>query len=66
MTGDEDLVTLTVMPGSPPKVAWLNVGNAATGAIAELLLGAADSIEAFAAHPDVGFLALTFGERPGN
>jgi predicted nuclease of predicted toxin-antitoxin system len=44
-------------------VLWLNVGNARTTAIAELLLSNAEAIGAFVAHPDLAFLALGFGPR---
>ncbi|MGH7655057.1 MAG: DUF5615 family PIN-like protein [Gemmatimonadaceae bacterium] len=65
VTKDEDFVTLSVLRGAPPKVVWLNVGNAGTSAIARLLLDSADAIEQFVAHPDAGFLALSFGPRSG-
>lgn len=62
VTRDEDFVSLSVVRGPPPKVIWLNVGNARTEAVARLLLDSADGIESFVAHPDAGFLALGFGE----
>lgn len=65
VTKDEDFVTLSVLRGAPPKVVWLNVGNAGTAAIAKLLLMSADAIDQFVAHPDAGFLALGFSRRSG-
>ena len=65
LTKDEDFVQLSVVRGPPPKVLWLNVGNASTPAIAKLLLSNASAIEAFAAHPELGFLALGLGPRAG-
>lgn len=65
LTKDEDFVQLSVLRGPPPKVLWLNVGNASTPAIAKLVLENATAIEAFVAHPELAFLALGFGPRAG-
>lgn len=65
VTKDEDFVTLSVVRGAPPKVVWLNVGNAGTGAITTLLLDSTDAIVQFVAHPEAGFLALGFGPLSG-
>jgi hypothetical protein len=53
VTRDEDFVTLSVLRGAPPKVIWLNVGNARNAAIESLLRTRANDIERFAAHIDV-------------
>lgn len=58
VTKDEDFVTLSVLRSSPPKVIWLNIGNADNARTLALLLRQADAIEEFAAHPEAGFLAL--------
>ena len=63
VTKDEDFVQLSVLRGPPPKVLWLNVGNAGTAAIAGLLLQNADAIDAFVEHPELAFLALGLGPR---
>ena len=63
VTKDEDFVTLSVLRGAPPKVIWLNVGNAGNATIGALLLRHADAIERFAEHPEEGFLALASGVR---
>lgn len=65
LTKDEDFVKLSVLRGPPPKVVWLNVGNAATTVITHLVLQNAAAIEAFAEHPELGFLALGIGSRSG-
>lgn len=65
VTKDEDFVQLSVLRGPPPKVLWLNVGNAGTSAIARLLQQNAEAIEAFAEHPELAFLALGLGLRAG-
>jgi predicted nuclease of predicted toxin-antitoxin system len=58
VTRDEDFVTLSVLRGAPPKVIWLNVGNARTAAIEFLLRARAGDIERFAAHEEYSFLAI--------
>lgn len=63
VTKDEDFIALSVMRGTPPKVVWLNIGNAGNQEIAALLLLNADAIEQFADHSEASFLALTFGRR---
>lgn len=64
VTKDEDFVVLSVLGGPPPKVIWLNVGNANNAHTAALLLQQAPAIEAFVADPESGFLALGFGPGP--
>jgi predicted nuclease of predicted toxin-antitoxin system len=63
VTKDEDFVQLSVLRGPPPKVLWLNVGNAGTPVITRLVLQNAEAIEAFVAHPELAFLALGVGPR---
>jgi predicted nuclease of predicted toxin-antitoxin system len=46
---DSDFNDLAFVHGPPPKVIWLRIGNASTDAIAEQLVGAADTISAFIA-----------------
>jgi predicted nuclease of predicted toxin-antitoxin system len=58
VTKDEDFVTLSVLRGHPPKVVWLNTGNASTDDTLAVLLRQADAICAFAGHADTSFLAL--------
>ena len=65
VTKDEDFVTLSVLRGAPPKVIWLNIGNADNADTLALLLRHAEAIEQFARHPDAGFLALAFEPRAG-
>ena len=65
VTKDEDFVTLSVLRGPPPKVIWVNAGNARTSVVTGLLLNAAAEIAAFVEHPDAGFLALGIGPRSG-
>ena len=58
VTRDEDFVTLSVLRGAPPKVIWLNVGNARSAAIESLLRTRANDIERFATHEEYSFLAM--------
>ena len=58
LTRDEDFVTLSVLRGAPPKVIWLNVGNARNAAIEALLRARAIDIERFATHEEYSFLVI--------
>ena len=58
LTRDEDFVTLSVLRGAPPKVIWLNVGNARNAAIESLLRARAIDIERFATHEEYSFLVI--------
>jgi predicted nuclease of predicted toxin-antitoxin system len=43
----------------PPKVIWLNVGNAGTRAIGELLIRERGRVEAFSQQTEAPFLILS-------
>ncbi len=58
VTRDEDFVGMSVLRGTPPKVEWLNIGNARNASIAALLLERADDIERFLMHDEYTFLAI--------
>lgn len=58
ITRDEDFVTLSVSRGAPPKIIWLNVGNARNAAIESLLRARANDIERFATHEEYSFLVI--------
>ena len=58
---DEDFRAMSVLHGPPPKVVWLNVGNARTARVAVLLRASQASIERLVADPEESYLALTFG-----
>jgi len=55
---DDDFRQLSFLRGHPPKVVWLVIGNASTGAIADLLQQNQARIAAFAADPDDALLTL--------
>jgi len=58
VTRDEDSVGMSVLRGTPPKVVWLNIGNARNAFIAALLRARADDIERFLIHDEYTFLAI--------
>ena len=58
VTRDEDFVGLSVLRGAPPKVVWLDVGNARNAVISALLRARADDIERFSKHEEHTFLAI--------
>ena len=61
VTKDEDFITLSVLRGAPPKVVWLNIGNATNALTVALLRSQVATIDAFAVHSEATFLALGFG-----
>jgi predicted nuclease of predicted toxin-antitoxin system len=58
VTRDEDFVGMSVLRGAPPKVVWLNIGNARNAVIVSLLQTRATDIEQFLVHDDYTFLAI--------
>jgi predicted nuclease of predicted toxin-antitoxin system len=48
---DDDFRGLALFRGAPPKVVWLQVGNASTSRIATLLHGNAANLNAFSLNP---------------
>jgi predicted nuclease of predicted toxin-antitoxin system len=57
---DNDFRQRAFVLGPPPKVIWLDVGNARTSAVAALLLANLERIERFEADPVEGLLVLSF------
>jgi len=55
---DDDFRQLSFLRGAPPKIVWLSVGNAGTGAIARLLSDGKALIEALAGDPEESLLIL--------
>lgn len=56
---DNDFRQRSFQYGAPPKVVWLNVGNAGTEPILRLLREARDEIERFAASTEEALLVVT-------
>ena len=65
MTRDEDFVGISVLRGSPPKVVWLNIGNARNAFTAALIRTRAADIERFLAHDEYSFLAIGIDDVEG-
>src|SRR5687767_6551464 len=61
---DTDFRERSKAHGPPPKVVWLDVGNAGTTAIAYLLRQERQRIEDFEAEPVTSVLVLSIGPRP--
>ncbi len=60
---DNDFRQRSFQYGAPPKVVWLNVGNAATGPILQLLREAREEIERFVASGEEALLVVTLRVR---
>ena len=58
---DTDFRERSFVEGFPPKVIWLDVGNAGTGQIEALLRGERQRIEHFESSSDASFLILSSG-----
>ena len=56
---DNDFRQRSFQYGSPPKVVWLNVGNAGTPVILNLLRESRDEIAHFVAAPEEALLVVT-------
>lgn len=58
---DTDFRERSYVEGCPPKVIWLDVGNAGTGVIAELLRSERERIERFETLDETSLLILSIG-----
>lgn len=58
---DTDFRERSYVAGFPPKVIWLDVGNARTAAIAELLRRERSRVDQFEASDDASLLILSLG-----
>ena len=59
---DNDFRQLSFLKGSPPKVIWLEVGNAGTDRIGELLLSRRALVSDFATTAEDALLVLELRE----
>ena len=55
---DDDFRQRSFVQGAPPKIIWLQVGNAGTNAIAALLRNEAPRLHAFEAEDESSLLIL--------
>lgn len=60
---DTDFRERSFVEGFPPKVIWLDVGNAGTSAIEALLRSEQPRVKAFAVSADASLLILSIGAR---
>ncbi|HWR21293.1 MAG TPA: DUF5615 family PIN-like protein [Verrucomicrobiae bacterium] len=60
---DNDFRQLSFLHGTPPKVIWLSVGNAGTGAILHFLRSQRAVIQAFETDTEASLLVLTLTEE---
>lgn len=58
---DTDFRERSFVEGFPPKVIWLDVGNAGIAAIADLLRRQRQRVEAFEKQKETSFLILSLG-----
>ncbi|MBI2910683.1 MAG: DUF5615 family PIN-like protein [Chloroflexi bacterium] len=58
---DTDFRERSFVEGFPPKVIWLDVGNAGTMTIADLLRRERERVDAFDQHPETSLLILSLG-----
>jgi predicted nuclease of predicted toxin-antitoxin system len=57
-TKDSDFSDLSVLRGTPPKVIWIQIGNATTDAIEAILRKHAITIYSFLTDPITGLITL--------
>jgi len=60
---DDDFRQRSFLQGSPPKVVWLQVGNAGTAAIAEVLRDEASRLRRFENEEESALLILSLARR---
>jgi predicted nuclease of predicted toxin-antitoxin system len=60
---DDDFRQRSLLEGAPPKVVWLQVGNAGTAPIADLLHAQAPRLRRFEGEEESAFLILSLVRR---
>jgi predicted nuclease of predicted toxin-antitoxin system len=63
VSNDTDFRERSYLEGFPPKVVWLDVGNADTAAIVVLLRSERERLERFAMSEEGSLLILSIGAR---
>lgn len=61
---DDDFRQRSFLEGAPPKVVWLQVGNAGTAPIADLLRAQAPQLRRFESEDESSFLIAALARRP--
>jgi predicted nuclease of predicted toxin-antitoxin system len=60
---DDDFRQRSLLEGAPPKVVWLQVGNAGTAPIADLLRAQAPRLRRFESEDESSFLIVSLVRR---
>lgn len=60
---DTDFRERSYVEGSPPKIVWLDVGNAGTDVIEELVRSERERLESFAVSEESSFLILSLASK---
>jgi predicted nuclease of predicted toxin-antitoxin system len=60
---DDDFRQRSLLEGAPPKVVWLQIGNAGTAQIAELLREQAPRLRRFEDEEESAFLIISLTRR---
>ena len=63
---DDDFRNRALVQGPPPKVVWIQAGNAPTSMIAEILSANLAALESFARDPVEALLVLRCESAPGS
>jgi predicted nuclease of predicted toxin-antitoxin system len=58
LSKDDDFASLALVRGAPPKVIWLQIGNAPTSRVVEALKDKALILESFSLDPAEALLTL--------
>jgi len=58
VTKDSDFYDLSLLHGTPPKVVWLQTGNASKSKVMQLLLENREAIERLATNQDTACLEI--------
>ena len=58
LSKDDDFSSLALVRGAPPKVIWLQIGNAPTSRVVEVLKANAQVLEDFSRDPAEALLTL--------
>lgn len=59
LTKDTDFLQLSLLHGAPPRVVWVNTGNASTARILEALRAGRELLVEFAGDVEASLLCLT-------
>lgn len=58
---DSDMVELSLLHGTPPKIVWLRLGNVSTASVERALIAAVEAIEELSTNETRAVLSLIDG-----